>query len=74
MAETQGNPLALIELPRGLTPAEQVGVGRQGPLVTGSVGRLDSYRGDLVAEMPGDENTLTHGSGLATRLSRDGDC
>ena len=52
MAETQGNPLALLELPRGLSPAELAGgfgLPGAGPLA----GRIeDSFARQLDA-LPG---------------------
>ena len=57
VAETQGNPLALLELPRGLTPAELAfGFGGPGP---GPVaGRLDQDFQRRIAELPSETRTL----------------
>src|SRR5580704_14668971 len=49
IAETRGNPLALLELPRALTPAELAG-GFSGPDALGLSGRIeDSFRRRLEA-------------------------
>jgi hypothetical protein len=45
VAETRGNPLALLELPRGLTPAELAG----GFAVPDTAGAVGPYRGWLPA-------------------------
>ena len=57
VAETRGNPLALLELPRGLTPAELAG-GFGLPDAPGLSGRIeDSFRGGL-AGLPADTQRL----------------
>jgi DNA-binding CsgD family transcriptional regulator len=57
VAETRGNPLALLELPRGLTPAQLAG-GFGLPDAPGLSGRIeDSFRRRL-AELPADTQRL----------------
>jgi len=57
IAETQGNPLALLELPRGLTPAELAG-GFGLPVARPVTGRIeDSFRRQLDA-LPADTRRL----------------
>ena len=57
VAETRGNPLALLELPRGLTPAELAG-GFGLPDAPGLSGRIeDSFRRRL-AGLPADTQRL----------------
>lgn len=57
VAETRGNPLALLELPRGMTPADLAGgFGLPG---TGSLaGRLEQVFGDRVAALPTESRQL----------------
>jgi DNA-binding CsgD family transcriptional regulator len=57
VAETRGNPLALLELPRGMTPAQLAG-GFALPGPPGLSGRIeDSFRRRL-AELPADTQRL----------------
>ncbi|MCO8270181.1 AAA family ATPase [Actinoplanes sp. TRM 88003] len=57
VAETQGNPLALLELPRGLGPAELAfGFGGPGPVPM--AGRLDQGFQRRIAELPPETRTL----------------
>jgi DNA-binding CsgD family transcriptional regulator len=51
IAETRGNPLALLELPRGLTPAELAG-GFGLPAVTPLTGRIEASFGRQLAALP----------------------
>ena len=51
VAETRGNPLALLELPRGLTPAELAG-GFGLPAVTPLTGRIEDSFGRQLAPCP----------------------
>jgi hypothetical protein len=57
LAETRGNPLALLELPRGLTPAELAGgfgLPDRGPLT----GRIERSFLRRFESLPGDSRTL----------------
>jgi hypothetical protein len=57
IAETRGNPLALLELPRGLSPAELAGgfgLPRAGPLV----GRIEDSFARQLAALPGQTRRL----------------
>jgi DNA-binding CsgD family transcriptional regulator len=57
VAETRGNPLALLELPRGLTPAELAG-GFALPVATPLAGRIeDSFR-RRIQELPNETQRL----------------
>jgi hypothetical protein len=51
VAETRGNPLALLELPRGLTPAELAG-GFGVPDVPGLSGRIEGGFRRRIEELP----------------------
>ena len=51
IAETRGNPLALLELPRGLTPAELAG-GFGLPAVTPLTGRIEASFGRQLDALP----------------------
>ena len=51
MAETRGNPLALLELPRGLTPAELAG-GFGLPDAPGLSGRIEDSFQRRLARLP----------------------
>ena len=57
VAETRGNPLALVELPRGLSPAELAG-GFRLPEVLPLPGRIEQEFGRRVAELPGPTRLL----------------
>jgi DNA-binding CsgD family transcriptional regulator len=57
VAETRGNPLALLELPRGLTAAELAfGVGSHGP--SSLAGRVEEGFQRRIALLPADSRTL----------------
>ncbi|MDQ1359867.1 MAG: hypothetical protein QOJ44_244 [Acidimicrobiaceae bacterium] len=51
LAETRGNPLALLELPRGLTPAELAG-GFALPASTPMAGRIEASFQRRIAKLP----------------------
>ena len=53
VAETRGNPLALLELPRGLTPA-QLAVGFELPVALPLSGRIEESFRRRVEELPAD--------------------
>ena len=57
VAETRGNPLALLELPRALTPAELAG-GFTIPSSAAVGGRLERSFGDRIAALPADTRTM----------------
>lgn len=57
VAETRGNPLALLELPRGSTPAELAG-GFGVPNARALAGRIREVYRRRVAELPGDTRRL----------------
>ena len=57
VAETRGNPLALLELPRGLSPAE-LAFGFGGQSATPLAGRVEEGFRRRVAELPADTRTL----------------
>ena len=67
VAETRGNPLALLELPRGLTPAELAG-GFGLPDAPALSGRIEqSFRRRLEALPPADPAVVAGGGGGAGR-------
>src|SRR5947209_7055270 len=57
VAETRGNPLALLELPRGLTPAELAG-GFGLPDAPGLAGRIEDSFQRRLAELPAETQRL----------------
>jgi DNA-binding CsgD family transcriptional regulator len=57
IAETRGNPLALLELPRGLTPAELAG-GFGLPAVTPLTGRIEASFGRQLDALPAQTRRL----------------
>ncbi|WP_371778915.1 helix-turn-helix transcriptional regulator [Streptosporangium subroseum] len=57
VAETRGNPLALLELPRGLTPAE-LAFGFGGHSATPLVSRVEEGFQRRIAALPADTRTL----------------
>ncbi|MEV6603203.1 AAA family ATPase [Kutzneria sp. NPDC051319] len=57
VAETQGNPLALLELPRGLSPAE-LAFGFGGRTATPIANRIEEGFQRRIAELPADTQTL----------------
>ncbi|MET1075015.1 MAG: ATP-binding protein, partial [Umezawaea sp.] len=57
VAETRGNPLALLELPHGLTPAE-LAFGFGTPSPTALVGRVEEGFRRRIAELPETTRTL----------------
>jgi DNA-binding CsgD family transcriptional regulator len=57
IAETRGNPLALLELPRGLSRAE-LAVGLGGPVAEPLTGRIEETFRRRVAELPADTRRL----------------
>jgi DNA-binding CsgD family transcriptional regulator len=57
VAETRGNPLALLELPRGLTPAQLAG-GFGLPDAPGLSGRIEDSFGRRLAGLPADTQRL----------------
>src|SRR5437879_5697425 len=57
VAETRGNPLALLELPRGLTPAE-LAFGFGGRSTTPLVSRVEEGFQRRIAALPADTRTL----------------
>src|SRR3954468_15013974 len=57
VAETHGNPLALLELPRGLTPAEMAG-GFGLPYVSSLAGRIEESFRRRLAPLPPSTRTL----------------
>jgi DNA-binding CsgD family transcriptional regulator len=57
VAETRGNPLALLELPRGLTPAELAG-GFGLPDAPGLAGRIEDSFQRRVARLPAETQRL----------------
>jgi hypothetical protein len=57
VAETRGNPLALLELPRGLTPAELAG-GFGPPAAAPVSGRVEEAFGRRVDALPAQSRTL----------------
>ena len=57
IAETRGNPLALLELPRGLTPAELAG-GFGLPAVTPLTGRIEASFGRQLDVLPAQTRRL----------------
>ncbi|MEU7872885.1 AAA family ATPase [Dactylosporangium sp. NPDC049140] len=57
VAETRGNPLALLELPRGLTPAE-LAFGFGGRSTTPLVNRVEEGFQRRIAALPADTRTL----------------
>jgi DNA-binding CsgD family transcriptional regulator len=57
VAETRGNPLALLELPRGLTPAQLAG-GFGLPDAPGLSGRIEESFGRRLAGLPADTQRL----------------
>ena len=57
VAETRGNPLALLELPRGMTPAELAG-GFGLPDARGVQGRIEESFGRRVQALPADSQRL----------------
>ena len=70
VAETGGNPLALLELPRGLTPAELAG-GFGLPSAAALTGRIeDSFRRQLEA-LP-DQNPAAAATGSGRSVGRPG--
>jgi hypothetical protein len=56
VAETRGNPLALLELPRGLSPAELAGFGRVA--VSALPGRIEESFRSRIAALPGPARRL----------------
>ena len=72
MAETRGNPLALLELPRGVKPAELAG-GFGLPMPRRSSGRIEeSFRRRLAAAAARDADAAARRGGRAGRRSRAG--
>ena len=57
VAETRGNPLALLELPRALTPAELAG-GFGLPRARGRVGRIEEASLQRIASLPPEARQL----------------
>jgi DNA-binding CsgD family transcriptional regulator len=57
VAETGGNPLALLELPRGMSAAELAG-GFDTPLMTSVPGRLEEHYRRRIEELPEDTQSL----------------
>jgi DNA-binding CsgD family transcriptional regulator len=57
VAETRGNPLALLELPRGLTPAELAG-GFGRPDAPGLAGRIEESFGRRLGPLPAETRRL----------------
>ncbi len=57
IAETRGNPLALLELPRGLTPAE-LAVGFGAPVEASLPRRIEETFGRRISQLPADTQRL----------------
>ncbi len=57
VAETRGNPLALLELPRGMTPADLAG-GFGLPGAGSLAGRIEQIFANRVGELPSDSRDL----------------
>ncbi len=56
VAETRGNPLALLELPQGLSPAELAGFGQSAALPL--PGRIEQHFRERVEQLPADSQRL----------------